>query len=77
MDNFEFVIALVVICVGADLMHKWIKKKADLGANHKQQEFEQLIAAVESLEQRMRVVEEIVSSKSFNLRQQFDELKGG
>jgi len=73
MGPFEFVIVLVVIYVVADLVGDINKRKA---SGVKQQELEQLITTVERLEQRMQVVEEIVSSKSFDLRQQIDELQG-
>lgn len=76
MGPFEFVITLVVIYVVADLLRKVVKEKANVGGRYKQQELEQLLASVAGLEQRMRVVEEIVSSKSFDLRQQIDELQG-
>jgi len=74
MGPFEFVIVLVVIYVGADLVQNVVKKKA---GGDQQKEFEQLLLSVERLEQRMRVVEEIVSSKRFDLRQQIDDLQGG
>ncbi len=73
MGPFEFVIVLVVIYVVADLVGDINKRKA---SGVKQKELEQLITTVERLEQRMQVVEEIVSSKSFDLRQQIDELQG-
>jgi len=73
MGHFEFVIALVAICVFADVVHKALKRKNNVGI--KQKEIERLLATVESLEQRMQTVEEIVSSPSFDLRQQFDQLQ--
>jgi len=75
MGPFEFLIAIVAISIGGNIILQLIKRKDGGAGKQNQQEYEQLLTSVSRLEQRMQVVEEIVSSSSFELREQFTRLE--
>ena len=75
MGVFEFVLVIVVLGIGSDMWSKHLKNKTKLQMQANPEKLDDVIVHLEKLEHRMRVVEEIVSSSSYELRQELSELE--
>ena len=72
MHFFEFVIAIIAIVMGASvarsyLQHKSTKPEIDA-------EMEETLAKIDVLEERIRVLERIVTENRFDLKKEIDNL---
>jgi hypothetical protein len=73
MNAFEFVIAIIVLSFGYRLIAAWMRHRAqsrpaDEPANAA------LLERLAQLEERVRVLERIVTDERFDLKQQFKDL---
>ncbi len=70
--TFVFIICIVAIVMGADIVQKIIKARtAKQDANP---ELEEALAQVGKLEERIRVLERIVTENKYDLRHEINKL---
>lgn len=72
MNSMFFVLCIIAIVFGAGLIREWMKlkaKKYEQGADA-----EEYVAKIETLEERIRVLERIVTEKRFDLKGEIDRL---
>jgi len=73
MNTLFYVVCIVAIVFTADTIQKYLKVK-----NQKKEsdpELEETLAHIEKLEERIRVLERIVTENKFDLRSEIDKLK--
>ncbi|WP_138379303.1 hypothetical protein [Luteithermobacter gelatinilyticus] len=90
MGVFEMVVLIVLISVIGGIIGKWIKAREsgarfdldelahDLGLDdgyYDKKKLQPYLDRIEKLEERVRVLERIVTDKSHNLSQEIDKLK--
>ncbi len=75
MEVFEMVVAIVALGLAAGLLEKYLKYRSKNQGTLSDGKLEEVLRQLENMEQRMRVVEEIVSSNSYELRQELSELE--
>jgi hypothetical protein len=73
MNPFEFVITIIALFYGYKLISSWMRSReqsrgSDASANAG------LVQRLEQLEERVRVLERIVTDDRFELKQQFKDL---
>jgi len=73
MNNaFTFVVAIIAIVMVARVAEAWIRqRRQDNVADGKA---EDMIATIEQLEERIRVLERIVTEKHYDLKREIDRL---
>jgi hypothetical protein len=73
MSTLFYVVCIVAIVFTADTIQKYMKMK------HKEREadpeLEETLAHIERLEERIRVLERIVTENKFDLKKEIDRLK--
>lgn len=73
MDVFEFVLAVVCVALGAGIINNFIKVKAhrersdESGADYR--------VDLQALEDRVQVLEKIVTDRNYDLKQKFRDLE--
>jgi Tfp pilus assembly protein PilO len=75
MNPFEFVIAIVVIVFGYKLLATSMRRKRESLEGHVETENADLRQRLEQLEERVRVLERIVTDERYDLKQQFKDLE--
>ena len=73
MNTLFYVVCIIAIVFTADTIQKYLKMK-----NQKREsdpELEQTLAHIEKLEERIRVLERIVTENKFDLRNEIDRLR--
>ena len=73
MQVFEFVIVIVVVSLVAGVLNNWIKHRSR--APKIDEELEQRLQRISQLEERVQVLEKIVTDRNFDLRQKFRDLE--
>jgi len=67
-----FVLCIVAIYYTANTVQKFIRARADkMGSNH---ELEDTLARIDELEERVRVLERIVTENKYDLRNEINRL---
>ena len=73
MSNFSWIVCIVAIVFAADAWQKYMKMKH---AEKKQDpELENSLAKIDSLEERIRVLERIVTESKHDLGKEIDNLR--
>lgn len=73
MNTLFYVVCIVAIVFTADTIQKYLKmKNRDKPSDP---ELEETLAHIEKLEERIRVLERIVTEHKFDLREEIDNLK--
>lgn len=73
MNTLFYVVCIVAIVFTADTIQKYLKmKNAEREADP---ELEETLAHIEKLEERIRVLERIVTENKFDLKKEIDQLK--
>lgn len=75
MEVFEMVVAIVALGLVAGLIEKFMKYRSKNQGAVSDGRFDEILLRLDNMEQRMRVVEEIVSSSSYDLRQEITQLE--
>ncbi len=70
--TFVFIICIVAIVMGADIVQKIIKART--AKQDASPELEEALAQVEKLEERIRVLERIVTENKYDLRHEINKL---
>ena len=73
MNTLFYVVCIVAIVFTADTIQKYLKVKNQ--KNESDPELEETLAQIERLEDRIRVLERIVTENKFDLGREIDKLK--
>lgn len=73
MSTLFYVVCIVAIVFTADTVQKYMKMKNK--ERESDPELEETLAHIEKLEERIRVLERIVTENKFDLRKEIDRLK--
>jgi hypothetical protein len=71
MNPFEFVIAIIVLSFIYKLLDVWMRQKA---GRRSDETASQMLQRLGDVEERVRVLERIVTDERFDLKQQFKDL---
>lgn len=76
MNPFEFVIAIIALALLASVARSYFESKRDKREARQQQEAEteNYLERLQQLEERIRVLERIVTDEQFELKQRFRNL---
>lgn len=72
MNNLVFVVCIVAIIFAAGVAREWIKARA--ARDERGEDFDDAAAQIEALEERIRVLERIVTENKYDLRKEIDRL---
>lgn len=73
MSNFFYVVLIVAIVFAADTYQKYLKMKNE--KTEQDPDLEASLAKIEKLEERIKVLERIVTENKFDLGREIDNLK--
>ena len=73
MNTLFYIVCIVAIVFTADTIQKYLKMKNQ--KNESDPELEETLAEIERLEERIRVLERIVTENRFDLGREIDKLK--
>jgi cell division protein FtsB len=73
MNTLFYVVCIVAIVFTADTIQKYLKMKDK--KKEADPELEETLAHIEKLEERIRVLERIVTENKFDLKDEIDRLK--
>jgi hypothetical protein len=73
MNTLFYVVCIVAIVFTADTIQKYLKMKNK--EREADPELEETLAHIEKLEERIRVLERIVTENKFDLKKEIDRLK--
>lgn len=73
MNTLFYVVCIVAIVFTADTIQKYMKMKNQ--EREVDPELEETLAHIEKLEERIRVLERIVTENKFDLKKEIDRLK--
>ena len=73
MNTLFYVVCIVAVVMTADTIQKYLKMKSKERENDP--ELESTFAHIEALEERIRVLERIVTENKFDLRSEIDRLE--
>lgn len=73
MNTLFYVVCIVAIVFTADTIQKYLKMKNK--EREADPELEETLAHIERLEERIRVLERIVTENKFDLKKEIDRLK--
>ncbi len=73
MNTLFYVVCIVAVVMTADTIQKYLKMKSKERENDP--ELESTLAHIEALEERIRVLERIVTENKFDLRNEIDRLE--
>ncbi len=71
-STFVFVISIVAIVMCANIVQTWLKHKTR--TPEKNQELEDTLGKIDLLEERIQVLERIITEKRFDLQKEIDSL---
>lgn len=74
MNVFSFVIALVTVVLCARLIQVYIETRNNRRQSAEDIDIEQTVVRIEALEERVRVLERIITENRFDLKKQIDNL---
>lgn len=71
-STFVFVITIVAIVMCANIIQTWLKRQKR--TPEKDQELEETLSKIDRLEERIQVLERIITENRFDLRNEIDSL---
>ena len=71
-STFVFVIIIVAMAMCANVFQTWLKQKKRTPENN--QELEDTLGKIDRLEERIQVLERIITENRFDLRKEIDSL---
>jgi hypothetical protein len=74
MNPFEFVIVVISLSFGYKLVAYWIRTREQYRGSNDESANAVLVQRLGQLEERVRVLERIVTDERFDLKQQFKDL---
>ena len=73
MNPFEFVIVIIVLSFGYKLIAGWMRSRSQMTVEEPGRA--ELLKRLDGVEERVRVLERIVTDDRFDLKQQFKDLE--
>ena len=71
-STLVFVIIIVAMAMCANIIQTWLKQKKRTPENN--QELEETLGTIDQLEERIQVLERIITENRFDLRNEIDSL---
>jgi len=71
-STLVFVIIIVAMAMCANIIQTWLKQKKRAPENH--QELEETLNKIDQLEERIKVLERIITEKRFDLGKEIESL---
>lgn len=75
MDVFTMVVAIVAVSCGAGVINTWLKTNRKVDRSELNARLESRLADFRKLEQRIAVLERIVTDKHYDLKKELHELE--
>ncbi len=75
MNTMFWVVCIVAIVFTADTIQRYLKLKGKKETSEPDPELEETLAHIERLEERIRVLERIVTENKFDLGSEIDKLR--
>lgn len=75
MNPFEMVVAIVVVTFGAGVINNWLKNRNKVDRSEMDQQLGVRLEQIEKLEERMRVLERIVTDRKYDLNKELHDLE--
>ena len=72
MNNLFFVVCIVAIVMVAGVAREWIKSRSV--RDERSEDLDDAAAQIDALEERIRVLERIVTENKYDLRKEIDRL---
>ncbi len=73
-SSYVFVLAIIAMSLGYGLIKSWMDKQPDAKSKGESADAEEMIDKIEMLEERIRVLERIVTEHKIDLKQEIDRL---
>lgn len=74
MNPFEMVVIIVIVSAIAGVIREHLKAKRSTGGIH-QETLDDALDRIDDLEERVRVLERVVTDDGYDLKRQIDDLK--
>lgn len=74
MNNLFFVVCIVAIVFGSRVLVTYLKTRDTRKQQEQGPDLDETLAQISDLEERVRVIERIVTENRFDLRQEIDKL---
>ena len=74
MNVFEMVVIIVAISILGGVLNNYLKTRRSTGAIHKDA-LDDALDRIDELEERVRVLERVVTDDGYDLKRQIDDLK--
>lgn len=75
MNVFEMVVLIVIVSCGAGVVNNWLKSRGKVDRSELEAQLSDRTAQLEKLEQRMRVLERIITDRKYNLKEELHDLE--
>lgn len=75
MNTFFFVVCIVAIVMTADTIQKYMKMKSKSQENTAGPDMDETLRQIEKLEERIRVLERIVTENKYDLKREISNLR--
>lgn len=75
MNPFEMVVIIVIVVVIGRVVREHLRAKSLTGGNAHQETLEDALDRIDDLEERVRVLEKVVTDDGYDLKRQIDDLK--
>ncbi len=72
--SYIFILSIIALSFGYGLIKSWMDKQPDPKSRDDATDADDMIAKIELLEERIRVLERIVTEHNIDLRQEIDRL---
>lgn len=70
--TYLFVLSIIAIVFGSGLIKAWMSKRDDLSASA--EETDAMLGKIDMLEERIRVLERIITENRYDLKREIDDL---
>lgn len=74
MGPFEMIVAIVAIACGAGVLRNWLQTRKQVSNEELDQRLELRMSELNKLEERIRVLEKIVTDRNYDLKEELHEL---
>ena len=75
MDVFEMVVAIVALSCCAGVLNNWLKTRNKVDRKEFDRELDTRLGQLHKLEQRMQVLERIVTDRKYDLKKELHDLE--
>lgn len=75
MNPFEMVVIIVIVAIGGGIIREHLRAKRLAGGSAHRDTLDDALDRIEDLEERVRVLERVVTDDGYDLKRQIDDLK--